>query len=129
MHEIARAVGMSTGQLIRLYAAVFGETPHQARTRARLERAKLMLARDDVPVTRVCFQVGFASLGSFSTLFARRVGVAPTAFRRAVRALVAEPADVERVLAPGCMSLMAAAFASPQFPRSAEAAPVASSAG
>jgi AraC-like DNA-binding protein len=111
VHELAREAGMSTGQLIRLFAAVFGETPHQRRIRARIERAKHLLALGDLSVTAVCMEVGFSSLGSFSDLFARRVGMAPSVYRRETRALVAVPADLSRVLAPGCFSLMAAAFA------------------
>jgi AraC-like DNA-binding protein len=41
-----------------------------------------VLARNDLSVTRVCFAVGFASLGSFSALFSDRVGVAPSALQR-----------------------------------------------
>lgn len=116
IHEVARDAGMSTGQLIRLFSAVFGETPHQLRTRARLDRAKRLLARGR-SVTEVGIEVGFSSLGSFSDLFSRRVGVAPSVYRRQVRAMVQLPADPTRVLTPGCFDLMAAAFA--QFPRSA----------
>jgi hypothetical protein len=54
--------------------------------------------------------VGFSSLGTFSALFARRVGVAPTLYRRRVRTLVQVPEQLPHVLAPGCLSLMAEAF-------------------
>jgi AraC-like DNA-binding protein len=123
VHEIAREAGMSTGQLIRVFAAVFGETPHQRRIAARIARAQHLLALGDLPVTAVCLEVGFTSLGSFSALFARRVGVPPSVYRRQARALVTVPAELSRALAPGCLSLMGAAFARAplmkQFPRSA----------
>jgi AraC-like DNA-binding protein len=48
-------------------------------------------------VTDVCMEVGFSSLGSFSSLFTRRFGEPPSAFRRRVRT-----AD----LTPGCLCLM-----------------------
>ena len=38
-------------------------------------------------VTDVCFEVGFESLGSFSTLFRRRVGDAPVSYRDRQRSL------------------------------------------
>jgi len=41
-------------------------------------------SRSDYSVTDVCMEVGFSSLGSFSDLFARRIGVAPSAFRRRI---------------------------------------------
>jgi thioredoxin reductase len=50
--------------------------------------------------------VGFASLGSFSHLFARRVGLSPTAFRREARVLVQVPGILPPRLFPGCLTLL-----------------------
>jgi AraC-like DNA-binding protein len=57
-------------------------------------------------VTDVCMEVGFSSLGSFSALFSRRVGEAPSAYRRRVRAMVQVPGTLPADLTPGCLSLM-----------------------
>ena len=73
---------VSPFHFIRQFQALFGETPHQYRIRARLERAKDLLESSDYSVTDVCMEVGFSSLGSFSDLFARRVGMAPSVYRR-----------------------------------------------
>ena len=108
--EVARAAEMSPYHFIRQFSALFGETPHQFRIQARLDRAKRLLAAD-YPVTRVCMDVGFSSLGSFSDLFARRVGVPPSAYRRRARAMVSVPGTVPQELFPGCLNLMGAAFA------------------
>jgi AraC-like DNA-binding protein len=110
IHEVAQEAGLSTGRFIRQFTAVFGETPHQRRIRARLDLAKLLLAVGERSVTDVCMDVGFSSLGTFSALFARRVGIAPTLYRRRVRMLVQVPERLPHVLAPGCLSLMAEAF-------------------
>jgi AraC-like DNA-binding protein len=56
---------------------VFGETPRQMRIEARIEQARRMLATESASITDICNAVGFSSLGSFSYLFAQRVGVAP----------------------------------------------------
>ena len=58
-----------------------------------------MLARDR-SVTDVCFTLGFSSLGSFSRLFARRVGVAPSAYRRWVQVPRVRP------IVPGCFGML-----------------------
>jgi len=71
--EIARRAAVSPYHFIRQFRALFGETPHQFRTRVRLEHAKQLLAAD-TPVTDVCMQLGYSSLGSFSMLFAQRCG-------------------------------------------------------
>jgi AraC-like DNA-binding protein len=109
--EIARLAGLSTFRFIRLFHAVFGITPHQYRIDARLERARELLITTDRPVTDVCLDVGFTSLGSFSSLFARRVGVPPSAFRQRTRPMIVVPGTLPPTLAPGCLTLMAAAFA------------------
>ena len=71
----------------------------------------ICLALSDYSVTDVCMEVGFSSLGSFSDLFARRVGVSPSAYRRQIRVLMPGPGVIPPQLTPGCLTLMAAAFA------------------
>lgn len=104
--EIARAVGISHCHFIRQFDSVFGLTPHQFRIRARVDHAKLLLAKGQHSVTEVCMEVGFSSLGSFSDLFARRVGVAPSTYQRRARVMVPVPGEFARELFPGCLSLM-----------------------
>jgi AraC-like DNA-binding protein len=104
---IARQLEMSPFQLIRRAHAVFGATPHQLRIEARLAEAKRRLALEQQSVTEVCMALGFASLGSFSSAFTRRVGATPSGYRRQVRTLVQVPAQLTAALAPGCLSLMA----------------------
>ena len=111
IREVAKGAAMSPFHFIRQFQAVFGETPHQLRIQARLDRAKHLLALSDYSVTDVCMEVGFSSLGSFSDLFSRRVGLPPSAYRRRVRVFMPGPDGLSPQLAPGCLTLMAAAFA------------------
>jgi len=111
IREAARVAGLSPFHFIRQFEAVFGATPHQFRIQTRLDKAKQLLALGDLSVTDVCLEVGFSSLGSFSDLFARRVGAPPSVYRRQVRSSVSVAADWPRSFTPGCLSLMAAAFA------------------
>jgi AraC-like DNA-binding protein len=103
---VARNVGISPFHFIRRFDALFGATPHQYRTQLRIARAKELLALGEHSVTQVCMEVGFSSLGSFSELFARRVGETPSAYRRRARTMVQVPGTIARALAPGCLSLM-----------------------
>ncbi|WAS91311.1 helix-turn-helix transcriptional regulator [Nannocystis punicea] len=103
--EIAREAGLSPYHFIRQFAAVFGATPHQYRIEARLEQAKRLLALGNHSVTDVCFEVGFESLGSFSDLFSRRVGVAPSMYRRRWQ-VPSRAGSLPRALIPGCLLLM-----------------------
>lgn len=84
VHCIAAQLGMSPGQLIRQFRALFGQTPHQRRIDARIARARALLALGH-SVTDVCMAVGCSSLGSFSSAFHRRVGASPSAFQRQAR--------------------------------------------
>jgi len=108
--SVAAAHGLSPFHFIRQFQAVFGVTPHQLRIEARVELAKRLLAQDHHSVTAVCFEVGCSSLGSFSSMFTRRVGTTPSAYRERLRTQVqvlGVPAGVSGVWTPGCMSLLA----------------------
>jgi AraC-like DNA-binding protein len=99
---VARAAAISPSHFIRQFHALFGLTPHQLRIQARLDRARELLERDRASVTDVCLEVGFSSLGSFSSLFTRRVGASPSAYRRT---LVQVPADLVAAI-PGCLGIL-----------------------
>jgi AraC-like DNA-binding protein len=104
--DLAREVQISPFHFIRQFEAVFGFTPHQFRIQTRLDAAKHLLAMGHHSVTDVCMDVGFSSLGSFSALFTTRIGEAPSAYRRRVRAMVQVPGTIPADLTPGCLTLM-----------------------
>ena len=106
IEQLAARVNVSPFHLTRQFAAVFGATPHQYRTAARLWRARQLLACGEHTVTEVCFELGFASLGSFSALFRARVGESPLAYQRRMRRLWSVPRELPPALTPGCLSLM-----------------------
>lgn len=114
---IARASGVTRFHFIRLFKAVFGETPHQYRSLARIEKAKHLLILSDLSITDVCMAVGFSSLGSFSALFSRRVGMSPSEFQRRYRPGSAAELQMPASLIPGCLSLMTGISDKEQFSR------------
>lgn len=85
LDDVAAAACMSPNHLIRGFREAFGQTPHQYVAERRLERARHLLAHTRLSVTEICLAVGFESLGSFSWLFRRRVGVSPAEYRRQTR--------------------------------------------
>jgi AraC-like DNA-binding protein len=105
--DIARELRLSPSHLIRQFEAVFGVTPHQFRIESRLDLAKRLLASGEYSVTDVCMEVGFSSLGSFSTLFRTRVGDNPSAYQRRARAVFSVPGRPPLELFPGCLTLLA----------------------
>ncbi|MBI1764206.1 MAG: helix-turn-helix transcriptional regulator [Acidobacteria bacterium] len=85
LDEIARIACLSPSHFLRTFQQAFRQTPHQFLTTQRLARAQYLLRHTGLPVTEICFAVGFESLGSFSTLFRRHLGRSPAQFRQAKR--------------------------------------------
>ncbi|MFZ4656882.1 MAG: helix-turn-helix domain-containing protein [Caldilineaceae bacterium] len=83
--DIAGAAHLSPHHFLRIFKQAFGLTPHAYLTQKRLEKAQFLLAHTQQPITEICFDVGFQSLGSFSTLFRREVGVSPRRYRQQAR--------------------------------------------
>jgi AraC-like DNA-binding protein len=77
LRDMAQVAAIAPHRFLRLFKDAFGSTPHAYLTERRLQEARLRLERGDVRVTDVCVAVGFASLGSFGTLYKRRFGVPP----------------------------------------------------
>jgi AraC-like DNA-binding protein len=100
--ELARAAGLSPYHFLRLFHEVFGVTPRQYLTRVRIEEAKRRLARDEASITQACLDVGFASLGSFSTLFRRHTGTSPRTWLRDVRVVVPVAEAWPLLYVPSC---------------------------
>jgi AraC-like DNA-binding protein len=80
--DLARTAGLSPNHLLRTFRQLFHQTPYQYVTARRLELARRLLAETERPISEICLAVGFESLGSFSWLFRRKVGVAPSEYRR-----------------------------------------------
>ena len=82
IEALASSVHLSRAHFIRSFRSTFGETPHRYLQRRRIERAMALLRETDLPVTEICLDVGFVSLGSFSKTFAEIVGASPNGYRR-----------------------------------------------
>jgi AraC-like DNA-binding protein len=104
--DVAAQANLSPFHFLRVYKQTYGETPHEFLTRLRIERAKTLLARGSHNVTEACFEVGFSSLGSFSILFAYRVGLPPSEYRRYARSMISVPSTVRTLFVPSCFFTM-----------------------
>jgi AraC-like DNA-binding protein len=98
--ELARESGLSRAHLAREFAASFGVPPHQYLMQLRFDRAKRALAAGD-RVTDVCLELGFESLGSFSTSFHRRTGLSPRAWQKRARPFV-QSRGIPMLFVPMC---------------------------
>src|ERR1700704_4817970 len=100
LDTMAGEAGYSRFHFARAFTAAYGETPRTYLTRRRIERAKTLLRTANLSVTEICFLVGFASLGSFSTRFPPLVRGAPSNYREDAVARTGAPPI------PGCVVLM-----------------------
>ncbi|MDF2555892.1 MAG: AraC family transcriptional regulator [Microbacterium sp.] len=90
---LAAGVHMSAGHLSRRFRAAYGESPYSYLMTRRVERAMALLRRGDLSVTEICFEVGYGSVGTFTTRFTELVGQPPTTYRaRHARAAPEMPA-------------------------------------
>lgn len=112
LRRLSQVSGYSPFHLLREFQRLFHETPHQYVLRRRIDRARRLLAETEWSVTRICFAVGFESLGSFSSRFREMVGWPPTAYRGRVLDQRRRPLHY----IPGCH--VATYGLKPQFSRS-----------
>ena len=80
--DIARAANYSRFHFTRFFCEVTGLTPRRFLVAVRLHKAKWLLTSTSLPVTDICHLVGYTSVGTFGSLFACNVGLAPTTYRR-----------------------------------------------
>jgi AraC family transcriptional regulator len=80
--EMAREATMAPHHFHHCFREAYREAPRAWLSRRRAERAMALLRTTSKPVTDICFAVGYASVGSFSSSFARRFGIAPSRIQR-----------------------------------------------
>jgi AraC family transcriptional regulator len=82
--EMAQVAGMSSFHFAREFKRTTGTTPHQYLIKLRVERAKALLAKNDLPIIEVGLQSGFSHQSHFTRLFRRFTGTTPHSYRLAI---------------------------------------------
>ena len=80
---LADRLGIGSRHLSRLFTRHLGASPTQVARTARVQRAKRLLHKTDLPMSEIAFRSGFLSLRRFNTVFAEVYQRPPTALRRA----------------------------------------------
>jgi transcriptional regulator GlxA family with amidase domain len=76
---------MSVRTFTRRFRAEVGMSPNRWITQQRVDYARGLLERSDLPVESIAFESGFGSATALRQHFQAAVGVAPTAYRRTFR--------------------------------------------
>jgi AraC-like DNA-binding protein len=79
---IAQQLGLSTSHFRYLFKQATGNPFHKYVIAVRLEKARLMLLEQGLPVSQVAAAVGFTGLSHFSRAFTQRFKASPTSLRR-----------------------------------------------
>lgn len=80
--DLAEIAGLSPFYFSRIFRAHAGIPPGEFQAVLRFERAKELLLTTPASITEICFEVGYGSLGTFSSRFKALVGVSPAEFRQ-----------------------------------------------
>jgi AraC-like DNA-binding protein len=87
LDEMARIAISSPYHFNRVFRQVTGLPPGRFLWALRIQAAKRLLVATNRSVTSVCFEVGYSSLGTFSTHFSEYVGTSPGRMRHVARTL------------------------------------------
>jgi AraC-like DNA-binding protein len=85
LDDLARVATMSKFHFLRTFSSCTGVTPARYLSAVRILAAKRLLLNTSLDVAEISLQVGYGSLGTFTTRFTDSVGLPPVRFRRMAR--------------------------------------------
>ncbi|RUS47382.1 response regulator [Cohnella sp. AR92] len=85
--ELASHVFLNPAYLSRMFKKETGLSLSDAMIQERIQEAKRLLEETEIKITEIAENVGYTSLGSFSNLFKRVVGVTPQHYRARKKSL------------------------------------------
>jgi len=92
--RLARVSGVSEAHFARSFKDAFGIPPHRYLLTRRIERAKALLRDTERSVTKIAFDTGWTSLGTFGRIFRDITGESPSALRAREKAVSHALAEV-----------------------------------
>ena len=93
LEDLASVACFSPYHFNRVFSRLIGIPPGEFLSALRFQAARRLLLTTPLSVTDICFEVGFTSIGSFTSRFTQLVGLSPRLLRQ--RAYAFEPLPVE----------------------------------
>jgi AraC-like DNA-binding protein len=109
--DIAEEASFSRFHFIRLFRQAYGDTPHQYLVSLRMLEAEKLMANPNLKIQDICLEIGFESVGTFTTQFTKIHGKAPKARQK-------EILEKKRIIFEEPLKTVPNCFAEKQFPRS-----------
>jgi AraC-like DNA-binding protein len=81
LEEMGEIAYLSPFHFARIFRELTGIPPGQFLGALRLDKARELLLTTEAPVTDICFEAGYNSLGSFTSRFTQLVGISPGKLR------------------------------------------------
>jgi AraC-like DNA-binding protein len=82
LHELAALLDVSTRYFCRAFRTSTGLSPHRFILQRRVERARALIEKDELPLSEAAIAAGFADHSQMATTFRKVLNVAPSHFRR-----------------------------------------------
>ena len=93
LEDMASVAYLSPFHFNRVFRHLTGIPPGEFLSALRFQAARCLLLTTSLSVTDICFEVGYTSLGSFTSRFTQLVGLSPRLLRQ--RAQAFEPLSIE----------------------------------
>ncbi|MBR5539991.1 MAG: helix-turn-helix transcriptional regulator [Clostridia bacterium] len=81
MDYLASLIHLDKCYFIRYFKKKTGMTPQQYLIQKRLQEAKALLSRIDLPVSEIAYIVGYSNVTYFVSSFKKHVGISPNQYR------------------------------------------------
>src|ERR671928_1178445 len=97
LEDLASVACLSPSHFTRVFCRLIGIPPGAFLAALRFQAARRLLLTTSLSVTDICFEVGYSSIGSFTTRFTQRVGLSPRLLRQRAHTFEPPPAEPGRL--------------------------------
>ena len=81
LEKVARECGFSKYYFSRIFKKYTGKTFKTYLIDLRINKAKDLLLNSELPISQICYEIGFNDLSHFNRIFKKKVGCSPSEFR------------------------------------------------
>ena len=93
LEDLASVACLSPSHFHRVFGRLIGIPPGEFLSALRFQAARRLLVTTSLSVTDICFEVGYTSIGSFTTRFTHLVGLSPRLLRQRAHTFEPPPAE------------------------------------